>query len=147
MTDTAEDLLREALNIVTGARRQSYGPPEDNFATIAGLWSTFLHRLGIDFTDPEQRIGAPVVAAMMVLTKVARLAETLNHKDSWLDIAGYAACGWRCVAPAVPTPSAWPQPRETSHAELVNMHLVAEEQVVDTDPALPGVVAPPILER
>lgn len=97
--DPAEALLAEAAKIVTGARRNAYGNPEDNFKTIADLWTTYLHRRGADFTDPEQKVAATDVAAMMILMKTARLAETPDHHDSLVDIAGYAACHARCVAP------------------------------------------------
>jgi hypothetical protein len=29
----------------------------------------------------------------MVVTKVARLVQTPDHLDSWVDVAGYARCG------------------------------------------------------
>lgn len=94
-----ERLLRDALSAVTGERRKSYGDPEDNFATVADLWVTYLERrLRIALRDPN---GVPFitpgdVAQMMILVKVARLAQTPNHRDSMLDIAGYAACAARC---------------------------------------------------
>jgi hypothetical protein len=37
------------------------------------------------------------VAIFEIMVKVARLAETPDHFDSWTDIAGYAACGARCA--------------------------------------------------
>jgi len=88
--DKAEALLKEALDIVTGARRKSYGNPEDNFACIANLWQAYLNRRS------PSNITASDVAVMMVLMKCARLAETPSHHDSALDIAGYAACLARC---------------------------------------------------
>lgn len=94
--DKAESLLNEALAIVTGARRNAYGNPEDSFATVAKLWTTYLNRVGVDLTDPEQGLSAGNVAVMMVLLKVARLAETPSHRDSLVDIVGYAACLARC---------------------------------------------------
>ncbi len=39
------------------------------------------------------------VAVMGALIKVARLAETPDHEDSWVDLAGYAACGRQVTAP------------------------------------------------
>ena len=111
MNDPAADLLDRAKNIVTGARRASYGKPEDNFACIAALWQTYLDRrtsagkLGVFEITPAD------VAVMMVLMKTARLAETPGHEDSWQDIAGYAACGWRCAAPAAPPPVGRDTPR------------------------------------
>lgn len=94
--DPAEVLLKQALAIVTGARRQTYGVPERNLECISDLWRIYLTRrrevLGTDAVAPD----ATDVAMMMVLMKVARLAETPHHADSLRDIAGYAACGARC---------------------------------------------------
>lgn len=90
--DPAQRLLEQALVIVTGARRKSYGTPEDNFGCIADLWQAYwTRRMGVckgPFTATD-------VATMMLLMKAARLAESPNHADSWRDIAGYAACGAR----------------------------------------------------
>jgi hypothetical protein len=36
------------------------------------------------------------VAAMLALLKIARLQQSPNHRDSWVDLAGYAACGAEC---------------------------------------------------
>ena len=33
------------------------------------------------------------VAVMMALLKIARISENPQHMDSWVDLAGYAACG------------------------------------------------------
>lgn len=93
-TDPAEALLTQALAIVTGARRKSYGTPEDNFKTIADLWRIYLLRRSTA-VDHEAIPDATDVAVMMILMKVARLAETPAHADSYRDIAGYAACGAR----------------------------------------------------
>lgn len=84
-----ELILLEAIKCVTKDRNATHGDPEDNFAVIADFWTTYLKmkgRLayGIDSTD---------VAAMMVLMKVSRIITSPEHKDHWVDIAGYAACG------------------------------------------------------
>lgn len=83
-----KNILEEALSIVTGARRNAYGHPENNFGRIVGLWQPYL----------DNRVGgrdAPLttidVSLLMVLMKVARLQETPTHRDSAVDIAGYAA--------------------------------------------------------
>lgn len=87
-SDKAELLLDEAKKIVTGARRSTYGTPEDNFACIAELWEAYLQRR----YGEHVRIDAVDVATMMILMKCARLGETPHHHDSAVDIAGYAAC-------------------------------------------------------
>lgn len=81
---TREEILEKAKQIVSGDRDQQYGQPEDNFANVAAFWSNYL----------DTQIGAEDVAAMMILFKVARLiGSDYKSVDSWIDIAGYAACG------------------------------------------------------
>jgi hypothetical protein len=80
---TREDCLDKALKNVNGDREADHGNPENNFITIARLWSVYLGTT-VDPTD---------VSAMMVLMKVARIRSNPQHVDSWVDVAGYAACG------------------------------------------------------
>lgn len=81
-------VLNEANSIVNGARADVYGGPEDSFRTISRLWAIYLSRSGsVVALEPSD------VAAMMALLKIARLQNTPSHRDSWVDIAGYAACG------------------------------------------------------
>jgi hypothetical protein len=82
-TTEREAVLTAALAAVNGDRDETYGRPEDNFHRIALMWSAYL---GIAITPAD-------VAAMNVLQKVGRLVNTPRHRDSWVDIAGYAACG------------------------------------------------------
>ena len=65
-----------------------YGSPENNFETIAKLWTAYLDAV----FDERLELNARDVAAMMILLKVARAA-TSTKCDHWVDIAGYAACG------------------------------------------------------
>ena len=68
-------------------REGSYGSPQENFERIAKLWNVILAgKLG-----EEHEISASDVAMMMVAIKLARLIETPDHKDSAIDLAGYAA--------------------------------------------------------
>jgi hypothetical protein len=85
--------------MVNGSRLQDYGKPEDNFLRIARLWNTHLLNSGIlDSLSDESKIITPAdVATMVILLKVARLCNSPDHLDSWIDIAGYAACGAECA--------------------------------------------------
>ena len=83
------DLLREAERIVDGDRDAQYGNTRENFGRTAALWSAYL---GVEITAEDY-------AAMMALVKVSRIRYSPEHRDSWVDLAGYAACGWHCVAP------------------------------------------------
>lgn len=78
-----EAVLLDAAEIVSGEREDTYGGPEDSFARIAAYWSTCLNH---EVTPLD-------VAKMMLLLKVARLDVAPDHRDSWVDVAGYAACG------------------------------------------------------
>lgn len=82
-----EEILEKAEEIVTGARESTYGSPEDCFATIAGLWGSYLNT-SISTTD---------VAMLMVLLKVARSRGNKRYADNYIDIAGYAACAGELV--------------------------------------------------
>jgi len=115
--DPAEEALKEALKIVTGARRKAYGKPENNFAVIAAFWNTYLNQRyhqTLNLMRNNQPTPRPLmkrgttrldgidVAIMMDLMKTARLIESPNHKDSWVDKCGYSACGHRCASVDLP---------------------------------------------
>ena len=81
---TRKEILAEGEKCICNDRNMQYGEPEDNFSDIAKLWSVFL----------DINITAPQVAAMMILLKTARIKSSEGRdKDSWIDTAGYAACG------------------------------------------------------
>ena len=84
---TRQDILREANRCVSGDREQDYGSPEQNFRTIALLWSVYIQRLGRGYLEDRD------VAAMLALLKIARIASGHAKADNWIDLAGYAACG------------------------------------------------------
>ena len=85
---TREEILAQAKTCVCGDREQDYGSPEDNFKTIANLWTEYLSVSRIDAI-----IDAVDVAAMLALLKIARIASGHAKADNWVDLAGYAACG------------------------------------------------------
>lgn len=77
--DARRALLADAAK-ACAEREGQYG--QDAFTDVADAWSTYLGR------DVDERD----VANMMVLLKVMRNKEP-GHRDNWVDIAGYAACG------------------------------------------------------
>jgi hypothetical protein len=85
-------ILKEANTIIYGDREKTYGHPSRNLVTIAKMWNAYLEG------KPEQgnSLNAKDVAAMMVLLKTARLANNPDHRDSLVDICGYAALIERC---------------------------------------------------
>lgn len=89
MTDR-ETCLDTAKKMVCGEREQDYGTPEDNFAAIAKLWNDYLYSRKISHVI----LNAKDVAMMMALLKIARIATGGGTVDSFVDLAGYAACGY-----------------------------------------------------
>lgn len=80
-----EEALALAASYVTGQRDAQYGSPSDNFRNIANLWSILFDRT---FTKED-------VAVAMIAVKLARLSSNSGFQgDTWIDIAGYAACGY-----------------------------------------------------
>ncbi|MCK9361748.1 DUF6378 domain-containing protein [Patescibacteria group bacterium] len=88
---TKADLL-DAAKLAVGDRGLNYGRPEDNFARIAAHWNAFLANRGIVIPGGGL-VSASDVAIMCALLKIARLENDPGHHDSWVDLAGYAACG------------------------------------------------------
>lgn len=85
---TREEILTQAKVCVCGDREQDYGTPENNFETIANLWTDYLSAsTGATFIEPKD------VAVMLALLKIARIASGNVKADNWVDLAGYAACG------------------------------------------------------
>lgn len=80
---TRAETLDKAKKCVCGERENEYGSPEDNFKIIADLWSAYK---GAKFTAKD-------VAMMMALLKIARIKSGTGTADSYVDLAGYAACG------------------------------------------------------
>lgn len=96
MSDIKQEIVEEATRIVTGARRSAYGKPEQNFERIARFWQAYFNNCGITLRDEngvEHEITAADVSPMMRLMKEARLCETPDHRDSFVDIVGYALTG------------------------------------------------------
>lgn len=85
------EVLDEAKKCVCGQREQDYGSPEDNFSTIGYLWSAYLRAAHPNLNIALNEVTPKDVAVMMSLLKVARIA-TGSSPDSFIDLAGYAAC-------------------------------------------------------
>jgi len=79
-----ESVIQEALRLVYGARGADYGHPFHDFSRTAKIWSAIL---GVDI-QPKQ------VALCMIGIKISRECNA-PKRDNWVDIAGYADCGFR----------------------------------------------------
>jgi hypothetical protein len=76
-----KSFLLEALDLIEGERAESYGDAKENHARIAAMWSALL----------EKEVTPNQVYLCLIAVKMSRLVESPTHRDSWLDIAGYAA--------------------------------------------------------
>jgi translation initiation factor 2 alpha subunit (eIF-2alpha) len=83
-----ENVLSEAHRIIYGDREKTYGSPSKNLRVIAEMWNAYLGN--------EICLTAQDVCVMMILLKAARLKNTPGHRDSTVDICGYAALIERC---------------------------------------------------
>ncbi len=85
MVAPASDILVEALRITSGDRQNQYGPPDQDFARTAKMWSALK---GVEFTTEE-------VASFLCCVKLSRNTHQ-SKRDNWVDLAGYARCGDIC---------------------------------------------------
>lgn len=90
---TKLNVLAEASEIIYGDREQTYGHPSKNLDVIADMWNAYMKGR---ITAEDYLLNAQDVALMMVLLKIARLANTPNHHDSLVDSVGYLALIERC---------------------------------------------------
>lgn len=91
-TGPEHEILREAATTISSGRQDDYGHAEDSFATIAGMWESYLSaRFG-----ESVEIDGRDVAMMMSLLKVARDAAS-RKRDNLVDLAGYAALAERTI--------------------------------------------------
>jgi hypothetical protein len=90
-----EECLETARRIISGNREEQYSGPEDSFRQIAEHWNAYLRRRLDGIDSSEVNLGASDVAVMMTLLKLARLTTGgANQPDTWVDVAGYAGCGY-----------------------------------------------------
>ena len=83
---TRDEILDTAKELINGPRAKDYGDARDNFDPIAVGWNIIIE-------DLDGPVTAKHVALMMDWVKTARLLETIDHEDSWIDKCGYSALG------------------------------------------------------
>jgi hypothetical protein len=88
--------LREAEDLITGDRNNQYGPPTQDFDRTAKLLNALGYRR-LDAGYEVHDILPSDVALIIAQVKVSRLMHSRNKRDSWVDLAGYAACGYECA--------------------------------------------------
>ena len=83
-----EEILTEAIDLVTGGRNQDYGPPSVNLQRICNYWNEYLDQ-NSNVTG-DYRITPKIVCDLMILLKMARSVEGYK-RDTYVDVAGYAS--------------------------------------------------------
>ncbi len=91
-----KELLQEAIRAITKQRNNTYGPPTQDFQRTATINSSVGFRI-VEADGTVRELKAHDVAIFMLGLKLSRLSWSPDHKDNWLDTAGYAGCGWECV--------------------------------------------------
>lgn len=85
------DLLDEARGALA-ERARTYGDATPHFKRVAAMWSALL-RADVQPHD---------VPLCMIAIKALRAAESPDHADSWIDLAGYAALGTQAAEVKAP---------------------------------------------
>nr|DAV66128.1 MAG TPA: hypothetical protein [Caudoviricetes sp.] len=95
---TRAAVLEKARACVCGEREEDYGSPEDSFGCIAELWEAYL-RAACIAPNAVVTVTPADVAMLMALLKIARVGTSFvgGTADSFVDLAGYAACGAECA--------------------------------------------------
>ena len=95
---TRAAVLEKARACVCGEREEDYGSPEDSFGCIAELWEAYLRAACVS-PNAIITVTPTDVAMMMALLKIARVGTSCvgGTADSFVDLAGYAACGAECA--------------------------------------------------
>jgi hypothetical protein len=77
----AVDILAEASCLLTDTRQQTYGSFWENHRRIGVLWGELLQL--------EEAVTPEMVAVMMALVKISRIANDSTHTDNYIDAVAY----------------------------------------------------------
>lgn len=79
-------ILDDANRVVHGDRQTVYGHPMEDFTCVAAMWTAYLKKK----YNATFEVSPQDIPNMQIMVKVTRLAQTPDHRDSKVDIAGYA---------------------------------------------------------
>ena len=82
---TPLEILQKTAETVA-ERGACYGESDESLKTIANYW-----RLYFNTKQSPHMLDARDVAIMMLLLKIARSGASPDHRDHYIDMAGYAA--------------------------------------------------------
>jgi hypothetical protein len=84
----AEEVIKQAGDLVSGDREQTHGDKFKNFQNICDLWNAYLSIR----REPASPLSPLDYAHMMILQKMARTQSGSVNGDDYVDMAGYAGC-------------------------------------------------------
>lgn len=96
MTTPRGQILEDARNLTEGDRNRTYGCPVANMGQFADLVTAYLQPKLME----GHRLTPVDAAVVMCLTKISRIGVNPNHRDSYVDLAAYAAIAGECAADA-----------------------------------------------
>lgn len=88
------ETLDAAKELINNDRAMDYGDAYDNHARIAEGWNMIVNGA----LRSHGHLTPAHVTLMMDWLKTSRLIQSIDHKDSWIDKAGYTALGAEFVA-------------------------------------------------
>lgn len=88
-------ILEEAARLTLGSRNQEHGDPLPNMELLAYLSAPILSANGL----PDGVRGA----LLMLVAKLARGLYNPSLRDTWVDLAAYAAIAGECAERVLPT--------------------------------------------
>ena len=91
-TARLEAVIVELREILVG-RMASYGDPVEHCVATAQRWRAAIG---------SPRLVAMAVPRLMVEMKLQRLTQQAEHRDSWLDVAGWALIAAAQIEPEAP---------------------------------------------
>jgi hypothetical protein len=131
------NVLEEANHVINGPRLDTYGDATQEFIAFAKVWSAYK---GVEFTPLDY-------ANMLILMKVMRTRHEY-HRDSYVDICGYAALAEKYQDSVDPAKPEFPY---LVLNEKTNGALVFETNDTPAQPVgtfLSGLITPPdVAER
>lgn len=93
-TPPRAEVLDEAKRLICGDRNNQYGPPGKDFNRAAqALTSLGFGKESAAGDGHCEVLDDHDIATIMIVLKLSRIMWSSHKRDSWVDVAGYAACG------------------------------------------------------
>jgi len=83
------EILDKSKELINGQRAKDYGDAFENHSRIANGWNIIMNGALVS----HGYLTEQHVILMMDWVKTARLLQTIDHDDSWVDKIGYSALG------------------------------------------------------